>query len=98
MVSRDVMRARFFQAVAWQGWTQVDQREINAAIKAAWDALDEAKAKKAPQTDQIAILAAWDAWLEELSGAAFFGQRCRDFEARVHREAKAVAAARKKAA
>lgn len=78
MADRQWMRVVFAQSAAWQGWSPEEMREMSAVIKAAWDSGD------------MAVLEAWQAWLDDLSGVTFFGQRCRDFEARVHREAEAT--------
>lgn len=76
------MRQCFQVAAVWCGWSEADQAEIGAEIKAVLDSGDEA-------------LAAWWAdYLEQASGLAHLTALCRAAEARI----KDAAAQRRKAA
>lgn len=77
------MRRAFFSAAAWCGWTEVDQADIGAEIKAAVESGNEE------------ALAYWSWRLEQLAGWARLAERCRAVEGRVRAE---FAAARKRAA
>lgn len=65
------MRRAFLSAAAWCGWTEADQAEIGAEIKAVVDAGDEE------------ALAYWAERLEALAGWAHLAALCRAAEARI---------------
>lgn len=65
------MRRCFLVAAVWNGWTEADQAEFGAAIKAAVDAGD------------TEALAWWADFLEQASGLAYLTALCRATEARI---------------
>lgn len=77
------MRLDFQVAVVWCGWSEEDQAELGAEIKAAIESGDQDAIK------------AWANWLAEQSGSEFLAARCRLAEQRIHHEAEL---ARRKAA
>lgn len=72
------MRKYFNVAAVWEDWSEADQEEIGATIRADLDAGDPA------------ILACWQAWLEDMSGLERMGALCRAAEARIKAERKAA--------
>ncbi len=65
------MRRAFLGAAVWCGWSDTDQEEIGAEIRAAVEAGNEE------------VLAYWAARLEELAGWARLATLCRAAEARI---------------
>ena len=75
MADLNRMRRAFLSAAAWCGWSEADQAEIGAEIKAAVDAGNEE------------ALAYWAARLEQLAGWLHLAQQCRAAEARIRTSA-----------
>lgn len=71
-VDLDRMRRAFLSAAAWCGWSEADQAEIGAEIRAHVEAGNEE------------ALAYWAAYLEYLAGWELLGRLCRAAEARIH--------------
>lgn len=69
------MRRAFLSAAAWCGWSEADQAEIGAEIRAAIEAGNEE------------ALAYWSARLEQLAGWTHLAARCRAAEARIRASA-----------
>ena len=70
------MRRAFLCAAAWCGWTEADQEEIGAEIRAAIE------------TGNEEALAYWAKQLEELAGWARLATLCRAAEARIKAQPK----------
>lgn len=66
------LRRAFLSAAAWCGWSEADQEDIGAEIRAAVEAGNEE------------ALAWWAAYLEALAGWAHLTTLCRAAEARIH--------------
>lgn len=73
------MRLCFKVAAVWCGWSEAEQAEISAEIRAAVDARD-------PE-----MLAFWAAWLEDMSGLEHITALCRAAEARIKESKRKVA-------
>jgi hypothetical protein len=65
------MRTCFSVATTWCGWTEEEQAEIGAEIRAAIDSGDEVMMK------------CWRDWLEDMSGLEHMKALCRAAEARI---------------
>ena len=75
------LRRAFLSAAAWCGWSEADQEEIGAEIRAVIEAGNEE------------VLAWWAAYIESLAGWAHLATLCRAAEARIKAQAEEQRAA-----